>query len=169
MKAFSSYFFNAVTHKWIIAKCKGLRVFLFLWFLSRVFFMIFCQMIDAELFLLEEDYFKNSTETPVNVTLESCTQGYFGHFNLRSGNNVLMALIFLHSLTQLVYDTVEYYHLFIRADLRWMGSTPRGRKNPIVHIYFYRISQNTIVYCCVNFFRLPSTQIAYRYFLSSEY
>ena len=147
-KSFKDLFFSLVTQKWMVAKYKSLRVFLLWWFLCRVFFTFSCWVADATLFIMEEEYFRNLNGTANNVTRGICSQDKFGPFISRKAVYVFIAYLYVYCVLQLVYDAVEHYTLFFRAELRWMGRTPRGNKNSIVHVLFYRLSQ-TLLYITV--------------------
>ena len=147
-RSFKDLFFSPVTQKWMVAKYKALRVFLLLWFLSRIFFMLLCWVTDATLLTMEEEYFRNLKETPINQTQRACMEDKFDSFVSKRAVYVFLMYLFIHCVVQLVYDTVEHYTFFFRADLRWMGYTPLGRKTSIVHIFFYRVSQ-TLLYITV--------------------
>ena len=148
-KSFKDLFFSPVTQKWMVAKYKALRVFLLLWFLSRVLFMFSCWVVDSTLSIMEEEYFRNLNDTEINYTQGICAQDKFGSvISRRAVYYIFIMYLYVHCVVQLVYDTVEHYTLFFRAELRWMGRTPRGRKNSIVHVLFYRVSQ-TLLYFTV--------------------
>ena len=147
-KNFKNLFFSSVTQQWMVAKYKALRVFILLWFLSRFIFMLLYWAVDATLLIMEEEYFHNLNGTSTNLTQGTCTQDKFSSFISRRVVYIFIIYLYIHCVVQLVYDTIEHYTLFFRAEHRWIGRTPRGRKNSIVHVLFYRISQ-TLLYITV--------------------
>ena len=150
-KNFKDLFFSPLTQQWMVAKYKALRVFILLWFLSRFIFMLLCWVVDSTLLVMEEEYFYNLNETSINLTQGTCTQDKFGSFISRRVVYIFIFYLYTQCVVQLVYDTIEHYTLFFRPELRWMGRTPLGRKNSIVHIMFYRISQ-TLLYITIILF-----------------
>ena len=129
------------------AKYKALQIFLLLWFISRFVFVIFCQLADVTLFMLEEEHFRNSSETISNNTL-TCMQAKLQPYAPGRVGYIFIAYLYVHSITQLAYDMFEHYELFFKAEHQWMGKTPKGRKRPVTHVFFYRITQ-TLLYITI--------------------
>ena len=98
--------------------------------------------------MVEEEYFRNSSVTIWNNTQNdtlNCLEFKFHKNVVDWAGYLCIVYLYIHSIFQLAFDTVEHYELFFKAEHSWMGKTPKGRKKAVVHVFFYRITQ-TVLY-----------------------
>lgn len=139
---FKELFYSPVAQQWLDAKYKALRGFVFIWFLFRCCFCVIFQIGEHYLLEMEE---KSGVWSSVNSrNLENGTTSACLGSPLQSHKTLgwfCVFYCFVHCSVQLVLDVVEWCHLMQNPAVRWMDKTPKGKKQTVVHIKFYKATQ----------------------------
>ncbi len=132
---FDQFFFSESLTQWMDIKWKVFRPFLFIWFLFRATFMVFCYLGDKALLQIEENV--NVFEEVFHPNGSFCRAGVPVPDSLGS---FCVWFCLAYSLIMILSDIIENALVFARKN-KLLTETPKGTKQPIVHVFFYRISQ----------------------------
>ena len=137
---FKQFFFHPAIQNWLKIKIRILCPFLVLWFLCRALFG-FCVFVGQLVLFSEEEHSRIDARNSSDLDTVCTHNKFIWRRNFKVPGYCLICLCLLYSFLQILFDIGENYYLFFSPRFRWMIETPMGRKTPLVHMVFYRITQ----------------------------